>query len=106
MKKKLLKQDVSIVYNYSDINLTPAMSKLLNRGLNFVIQPKSLDFFDTLSDFRYFERSCLWKEYWHDKEPESESKPSIFKTKKTNYPRKHPTPDALHNSRVLVGMIQ
>ena len=84
IKKKLLKQDVSIVYNYSDFTLTPAMDKLLNRGLSFVVQPKALDFFDILSDFRYFERSCLWTEFWHEKETETNSdyKPPIFKTKK------------------------
>ena len=37
------KQQISVVFNYSDIELTKDMEDLLNRGLNFSILSKKLD---------------------------------------------------------------
>ena len=58
----------SLVYNYSSIILTEAMESLLNRGLNFAILPKKLDITQVLVDFRKFERSVTWKEYFYNQE--------------------------------------
>ena len=67
------------------------MEKLLNRGLNFAITPLNLNLTQVLVDFKRFERTMLWQEFWSDK-PKTEYKPPIFKKKKTNMPTKHPTP--------------
>ena len=85
----------SSVFNYSSVILTEPMKKLLNRGLNFAILPLKLDITQVLVDFRKFERSVIWKEFWHKKETENEPKEKIFKTEKTNMPRDHKTPEGL-----------
>jgi hypothetical protein len=81
---KLRKQKLSIVFNYSSIILTEPMERVLNRGLNFCVQPLKLDLTQVLVDFRYFERSMIWMEFFYDREQgPSEYKP-IFKSKKHN----------------------
>ena len=57
--KKLKKQNVSTVFNYSSIELTEAMVALLNRGLIFAILPLKLDLTQVLVDFKRFERSII-----------------------------------------------
>ena len=94
IQKKLKKQKVSVVFNYSSIELTPAMETLLNRGLNFAITPLKLNITQVLVDFRKFERTMLWQEFWSNKE-KIQLKPQIFKQNKTNLPTKHPTPPGL-----------
>ena len=44
-------QNTNIVFNYSDIKLTPAMLKILNRALNFSILPLKLDITQILVDY-------------------------------------------------------
>ena len=95
MKRKLKKQDISIVYNYSSITLTPAMESLFNRGLSFVPTPEKINFTQVLADLKYFERNMYWKEKMYDPEEEKEFKPGIFKEKKHNFPQKYVPPEAL-----------
>ena len=71
------------------------MKKLLNRGLNFSILPLKLDITEVLVDFKSFERKMLWKEVFHGKENTEAQKEHIFKSKKSNLPRNHPTPQGL-----------
>ena len=91
MQNKMKKQKINIIFNYSNIELTPAMEDLLNRGLNFPSMPIKLNITQVLVNFARFERSMLWQEFWSNKEKQN-FKPPIFKKKKTNLPVKHPTP--------------
>ena len=70
------------------------MQKLLNRGLNFCVLPKKLDLTQVLVDFKRFERSALWREFWFQSEQVT-AEPQIFKTKKNNLPKNHTTPEGL-----------
>ena len=84
-----------IVFNYSDIELTEGMISVLNLGLNYSILPLKLDITQVLVDFRRFERSAIWQEYWHGHENDVGYKPPIFKSQKNNLPKKHSTPKGL-----------
>ena len=55
IKKSLLRQRISVVFNYSSITLTPSMEKVLNRGLNFAIMPLKLNLTQVLVDYKRFE---------------------------------------------------
>ena len=76
------------------MELTEPMKRLLNRGLNFAILPLKIDLTQILVDFKRFERSTIWHEFWfgHETKPND---PPIFKTKKTNFPKKHTVPEGL-----------
>ena len=72
------------------------MENVLNRGLNFCIQPLKLDLTQILVDFSQFERTMIWKEFWFNRESEDNNKKySIFKSKKSNLPKNHKTPKGL-----------
>ena len=51
----------SIVFNLSDIPLTTAMEKVLNRGLSFAPTPEKLDVTLLKSDLAKHSRKILWK---------------------------------------------
>ena len=92
-KKKHEKQ--SVVFNYSDLELTADMTTLLNRGLNFAIQPMKLNMTELLVNFQKFQRTIMWVEYWTNQEKDEdddEYKEPIFKKKKTNLPS-NPSPE-------------
>ena len=63
---------VSLVFNYSSIQLTEPMSSLLNKGLNFSILPLKLDITQILVDFRKYERRVIWHEFWFGREADQE----------------------------------
>ena len=42
----------SLVFNYSDVEVTESMDKLLNRGLNFSVLPNKMDLTQVLTDFK------------------------------------------------------
>ena len=65
------------------------MKSLLNLGLNFSVLPNKLDLTQVLVDFRRFERSALWKEFWYNHENNTEYQPPIFKANKYNIPKNH-----------------
>ena len=71
------------------------MEALLNRGFNFSILPVKLDLTQVLVDFKRFERSIIWHEYFYGSENDGEFKPKIFKSNKSNLPKNHKTPDGL-----------
>ena len=85
----------SIVFNYSSQVLTDSMEKVLNRGLNFCLLPYKLDITQTLVEYKRFERSAVWSEFHHGKEPDTNIEDPIFKTIKTNLPKNYSIPDAL-----------
>ena len=71
-------KQVNLVFNYSSIQLTEAMDKLLNRGLNFSILPLKLDITQILVDYRKFERSVIWHEFWFARETQNEFQKTVF----------------------------
>lgn len=76
-----------MVFNISEIELTEGMEKVLNRGLKFSILPLKLDVTQVLTDFRRFERTMVWTEYWYGKETDATYVKPLFKQKKHNFPR-------------------
>ena len=88
-------QNISVVFNYSQIKLTKAMENLLNRGFNFSILPLKLDLTQVLVDFKRFERSVIWHEYFYGTEKDENSKARIFKSSKNNLPKNYKTPEGL-----------
>ena len=59
------------------------MEKVLNRGLNFAILPLKLDLTQVLVDYKRFERTMIWQEFWHGRnDKENHYKPPLFKEKK------------------------
>ena len=86
----------NLIFNYSKINLTNAMRSILNKGINFAILPKKLDLTQIMVDYKRFQRSMIWIEYWFGKD-KLEAKPSsIFKIKKNNLPKFHKNPHGLN----------
>ena len=79
------------------------MINLLNRGLNFTILPLKLDITQTLVDFRRFQRSTIWMEFWHGKEEEGKRETPLFKVHKTNLPKNYTTPQGL---KTFLGAIK
>ena len=75
------KKPITIVFNYSELELTSAMEEVLNLGLNFAILPTKLDITQVLCDFKRFERNMIWKEFFFGQDNEDYS-PPIFKSKK------------------------
>ena len=49
------------------------MDKVLNRGLNFSILPLKLDTTQVFVDFKKFERSVIWHEFWHGSEQQEDN---------------------------------
>jgi hypothetical protein len=88
-------QEIGVVFNYSKMKLTHAMENLLNRGFNFSILPLKLDITQVLVDFKRFERSIIWQEYFHGHESDSDFAARIFKSNKSNLPRNYKTPEGL-----------
>ena len=86
-----MKQRVSLVFNYSSIKLTPSMENVLNRRLNFAIMNLKLNMTQVLVNYKRFERSTIWHEFWFGSDT-GVYVPPIFKRKKDNLPVKHPTP--------------
>jgi hypothetical protein len=98
----LKKQKINVVFNYSYLELTPAMEKVLNRGLKFAILPLKLDITQILTDFRRFERTMVWREFWFGKESEKPYVPPMFKKRKHNFPRNHKTSRGLQDCLAAV----
>ena len=71
------------------------MDALFNKGLNFSILPKKLDMTQVWVDYKRFERSCIWTEYWYGREDQGTTPVPIFKLHKTNLPKKYAVPDGL-----------
>ena len=88
-------QDTNIIFNYSSVQLSDAMKRLLNRALNFAILPLKLDITEVLVDYNRFARVAIWQEYWHGREGEEVFVKPIFKKQKYNLPKKHSTPKGL-----------
>ena len=90
-KIQLKKQQITVVFNESKLNLTQDMETVLNKGLKFAITQHKLDITQVLTEFRRFERIMVWTQFWFGKAHEETYKPSLFKQKKSNFPRNHKT---------------
>ena len=102
-KRKLKKHIPNIYFNKSSIILSKDMEDLFNRGLNFSILPVKLDLTQVLCDFRYFERTMIWQEFWFGRDQDITIPPRIFKTKKTNLPKNYKTPS---NLKTFLGAVK
>ena len=71
------------------------MKNLSNKGFNFSILPLKLDPTQVLVDFKMFERSMIWHEFFHGKDIDHEYREKIFKTRKTNLPKNYKSPEGL-----------
>ena len=79
------------------------MTRLLNRGLNFSVLPYKLDLTEVLVDFKRFERSVIWHEFWAEVEDRADYEKPIFKSQKFNLPKNHTTPQGL---RTFLGAMK
>jgi peptide-methionine (R)-S-oxide reductase len=77
------------------------MLNLLNKGLNFSVKPLYVNLADILTDFKKFERTVRWKEFFHEKE--TVYSPPIFKKEKTNLPTNHQPP---RNLKVFLNTVE
>ena len=73
------------------------MINVLNKGLKYAITPRKLNITQVLKEFRRFERTMVWSEFWFGKNTEKAYKPSLFKQKKSNFPRNHRTSRGLQD---------
>ena len=73
------RQNISAVFNKSSLELTPSMTKLLSRGLNFAVLSNKLDITQILVDWKRFERTMIWKEWWFNKEDDNNFLEPLFK---------------------------
>ena len=87
----------SLVFNYSKVTLSEPMKRLLNRGFNFSILPNKMDLTQVLTDYKKFERTIVWHEFWHGKNTEIDYEKPIFQVVKTNMPKNHTVPEGLKN---------
>ena len=71
------------------------MEKVLNRGLNFCVLPLKLDLTQLLVDFKRFERTMIWHEFWYGREQSDNINRRLFKSKKTNHPKNYNIPKHL-----------
>ena len=55
--------------------------------ISFTGSVNKLDITQTLVDYRIFERSIIWMEFFHGKEQEESFEIPIFKTYKNNMPK-------------------
>ena len=69
-QRKFRNRGVKLYFNYSKIPISPAMGRLLNRGLNFCITPSKVNVTELLVDIDRFIRKMLWQEFFHDKPDE------------------------------------
>ena len=93
-QRKFRNKGVCLYFNYSTIQITKDMDKLLNRGLNFSPSPGKVNITELLIDIDKFIRSHLWKEFFYLNQPPNRKQP-IVKNVKTNLPKNHRTPENL-----------
>ena len=94
-QRKFRNTGVKLYFNYSEITITHAMDKLLNRGLNFSLAPTKVNVTELLVDIDKLVRKMLWQEYFFSKPQDLNRKQSIVKNEKTNLPKKNKTPEDL-----------
>ena len=94
-QRKFRNRGVKLYFNYSKIPISPAMDRLLNRGLHCCITPSKVNVTELLIDIDKFVRKMLWREFFYDQPSDEKRKEPIVKNEKTNLPKKHKTPEKL-----------
>ena len=94
-QNKIKRQELTAVFNKSNFILTDKMEKVMNRGLNFGVLSKKLDITQVFVDLKKFDRTMIWKEWWHGHTTEEEYDKPMFKTHKTNLPANYKVPNGL-----------
>ena len=61
MNKSILKQQINLVTNLSDMELTKGQKSLLNKGLNFCPNPEKVNLTQISADCYHLERNMAWK---------------------------------------------
>ena len=94
MNKAKLKEQINLVINLSDIELTSTKKSLLNRGLNFCPSPKNVNLTQLKADTFHLERNMSWANIYHGKDSDSENErlqtPFDEKRRKDDMPRNYP----------------
>ena len=64
-----------MVHNLCDYPLTETMTKVLNKGLLYVITPQRVNETELRADLASWKRTIRWKEFFHkeDNDPDSDS---------------------------------
>ena len=91
------KQPIMVVFTESNVSLTEDMVKVLNKGLKFAITQLSLDITQILTEFKRFERTMVWNEFWYGHNIEEPYKPPLFKQRKSSFSRNHRPPKGLQD---------
>ena len=86
--KTIPKENKSVVFNYSNVKLTNPMERLFNRGLNFSVLPLKLDTTQVFVDFKKFQRSVIWHEFWYGREQQIDVKKTNFQTSEKQFAKK------------------
>ena len=79
-KNRIRRQKLCVIFNYSSIKLTEPMNRVLNRGLNFSILPLKLDITQILVDFKRYERTMIWQEFWHNQDSDKNQQLPLFES--------------------------
>ena len=77
-QNNIKKQNITVVFNISNMILTEAMDKVLNRGLNFSVLQNNIDVTQLLVDWKRFSRTMIWKEWWFGRNSEEVNETPIF----------------------------
>ena len=107
-KRAEASKQVNLVHNLSQFPLTEDMTKVLNKGLSFVINPRNVNLTEVRSDLQAWKRTVRWREFHSSNKIEFESDsdsesdpPNLFHTKKCNLP---PTPPPASLDTFLKGV--
>ena len=90
------RRPVTVFKNFSSYEFEPEVTGMIENGGSFVPLPAKVNVTGTVADLKRFERKCVWKWWWHDKEEvESDGPHPVFpKPASTNLPQ-DPPPKAL-----------
>ena len=93
LNKSILKQQINLVTNLSNIQLTNGQKSLLNKGLNFCPNPDKVNLTQISADCYHLERNMAWKYIFppgsNNLDPDYVKSP-FDNTKKVNMPSYYP----------------
>ena len=109
MNKAKLKEQINLINNLSDLNLTDNMKRLLNKGLNFCPSPKNVNITQISADCFHLERNMAWKYVFHSIDPPDDEEhvktPFDEKRNKINLPKHFPEPISTFTESVRSELI-
>ena len=70
------------------------MERLLNGCFNFSVLPNKLDLTHIIIDYKRYERTAIWIEFWFIREQQNLEK-QIFRSHKYNLPKNYSTPEGI-----------